>query len=622
VANLLRKSPTRTVVGGTPALPGQPDTRHYAWVSVITGPLQMMVYIDYYKGKPRKLLGMRYPTKRVWQQVGLAPVPAQPAVPGVTVVKGAAGWDGGARTVAAVSVGASFTCVVPAGVIGVMVCLARDSSLRNESWIDYGIRFQVREDARIVEAGKEVKVLAGVRTTKPWTVTVRRAGDAIYYMLDGELVHTTMRQDNRVLYGAAVLYSDQDAVRDAVIAAATSGAVTGTIPRPIPTIYDAEYSSVIGRLPLPGLTMDSSSTQGGQVQGRTPKMTAIITDRNYGLVDGRVPRPALSAALGSAPIEFVSAGGLVPRPGVYIHGLAGEVATVNAVQPRILGLITGYPADAPRASYGSVGGVWPTSGYQGALIPIDTAELTSGHISLNQALLIGENYELDQPILLVISDGIRAGATVQFQMLAAAALHEMVTVSGGLELSGEMAAVIRSAITCREAVRFSTPSADGSGNADNGALFPGNAAMGYAVNIITGALAEYDGQQFTHMARAGGQLWAIGPDGLYRLAEGGTLSALLDLGTTGNDANSLSCVANAFVGIRTDGELYLRATTDGAEHIYRAIPRGDTYRFDLAKGVSARNWSFSLELMDASYASIDSVEFLVGATTRRRGGRR
>lgn len=621
MANLLRKSPTRTVVGGSPALPGRPDTRHYAWVTVVTGPLQMMVYIDYYKGKPRKLLGMRYPTKRVWQEVGLPPLPAQPAVPGSVVVQGAAGWDGGARSVEQVPIGATFSCTVPAGVIGAIVGIARDSTVRNESWIEYGVRFQVREQGRIVEAGKEVAVLEGIRTNKPWTVTIQRAGDAIYYLLDDQLVHTTLRQDNRVLYGAAVLYSDQDYASNAAIAAATTGTLSGSLPRPTPTIYDAEYNSVTGRLPLPAIGLQAGSRQTGAVAGRLPKLTGIITDQAYAFASGRVARPVLSAKLGPEPIEFVSAGGLTPRPGVYIHGITGEVATVDAQQGPIHGLITGFSDATPRATYGAVGGVWPSSGYQGVVIPIDTAELVSGRVAVNQALLIAENYELDQPILLVISDEIRAGATIQVQMLSTAAMHEMVAVSGDVGLAGEMGAVIRSAIACRAAVRFSALSSDGV-TEESDALFPGNAAMGYAVNIITGALAEYDGQQFTHMARAGGQLWAIGADGLYRLAEGGTLSALLDLGTSGHGAERLSCVAHAFVGIRTDGELYLRATTDGAEHVYRAIPRGDTYRFDLGKGVSARNWSLSLELVDASYASIDSVEFLVGATTRRRGGRR
>ncbi|MFM9458754.1 hypothetical protein, partial [Streptomyces europaeiscabiei] len=80
-------------------------------------------------------------------------------------------------------------------------------------------------------------------------------------------------------------------------------------------------------------------------------------------------------------------------------------------------------------------------------------------------------------------------------------------------------------------------------------------------------------------------------------------------GTMDFGTNQQKRMAMAYVGVRTDGEVYLRFSTDGIDRVYRIMTRGDIGRAVLAKGVSARQWNVQLELVDATYATVDSMEF-------------
>lgn len=75
---------------------------------------------------------------------------------------------------------------------------------------------------------------------------------------------------------------------------------------------------------------------------------------------------------------------------------------------------------------------------------------------------------------------------------------------------------------------------------------------------------------------------------------------------------------NVFLGLSTYGQVFLRMTDDqNREVTYRAVQRGSEYRSNLQRGLSSRFWRMRLELVDASYADLDNVEWVTGATGRR-----
>jgi hypothetical protein len=79
----------------------------------------------------------------------------------------------------------------------------------------------------------------------------------------------------------------------------------------------------------------------------------------------------------------------------------------------------------------------------------------------------------------------------------------------------------------------------------------------------------------------------------------------------------------AYLGVRTDGQVFVRVVADdGRERIYRAAGQANVRRSNLGKGVAGRYWNLKLELVDASFCEVDSIELSVGATIRRGFGLR
>lgn len=154
-------------------------------------------------------------------------------------------------------------------------------------------------------------------------------------------------------------------------------------------------------------------------------------------------------------------------------------------------------------------------------------------------------------------------------------------------------------------------------------------AIQYAVNYMTGALTTYRDFDFEGFTCDHDDAVAYGwrADGLYRI--GGdrdsdkVINALVDFGASDYGDAHMKRLATAFVGVRTDGECYLRmADDDGVQQVYKLVGGGSQKRAVLAKGVASRYWNVRLELVSASFASVDNVELEVGVSQRRSFSRR
>jgi hypothetical protein len=150
-------------------------------------------------------------------------------------------------------------------------------------------------------------------------------------------------------------------------------------------------------------------------------------------------------------------------------------------------------------------------------------------------------------------------------------------------------------------------------------------ALQYAVNYMTGALTTYQDFDFIGFTQHEGDAYAWRKDGLYRLGVDGqeSMQLLADFGATDYAEARLKRAAMGFVGVRTDGECYLRITADDeVERVYKLVGNGNQKRASLAKGVESRYWNVRLELTDASFATVDNIELEVGVTQRRSFTRR
>lgn len=150
-------------------------------------------------------------------------------------------------------------------------------------------------------------------------------------------------------------------------------------------------------------------------------------------------------------------------------------------------------------------------------------------------------------------------------------------------------------------------------------------ALQYAINIATGAPSVYQGFDFNGFVSVDGIAYGWKSDGLYRIGadadDGDTIRALVDFGISDYGRAQRKRIVAAWLGIRTDGRTYVKVRADnGAEYIYRANASRDNHKAILAKGVAGRRWSFTLELEDASFASLDSIEIEIALLDRRFGG--
>ena len=144
----------------------------------------------------------------------------------------------------------------------------------------------------------------------------------------------------------------------------------------------------------------------------------------------------------------------------------------------------------------------------------------------------------------------------------------------------------------------------------------------YSVNTASGAVSRYEGFKFDGFTRdaGSGAAYAWRQDGLYAIEDdsGEVIRGLIDLGATDFGTTQLKRVDEAFVGVTTDGDVYLKVIADrGRETFYQAKGCRDGLRAQMAKGIAGRQWTVELEIVDATHVELLDVEFNVGVSARR-----
>ncbi|WP_152978747.1 hypothetical protein [Pseudomonas mediterranea] len=144
----------------------------------------------------------------------------------------------------------------------------------------------------------------------------------------------------------------------------------------------------------------------------------------------------------------------------------------------------------------------------------------------------------------------------------------------------------------------------------------------YATNLATGAVGRYNGFDFLGFCRIGMDTYAFKKDGLYKIDadtdDGVPISALIEFAAEALAGTMQSRLVALFYGLSTDGQVFVRITDDkDRETVYRASKRQGVYRANPYQGINSRHWRMRLEIVDASYAELDNVEWVAGSTNRR-----
>lgn len=152
-----------------------------------------------------------------------------------------------------------------------------------------------------------------------------------------------------------------------------------------------------------------------------------------------------------------------------------------------------------------------------------------------------------------------------------------------------------------------------------------NADVQYAVNVITGALTEYAGFDFSAMAGSAGSTYGARASGVYRIRggddNGSPVSIHIDFGATDFAERVAKSLEAVYVGASTDGAMYIRVNADTRSDLYRVVQRDPISRAVTGKGIASRKWGVELDVYDATEFELDTIELLVGAASRRWSSR-
>ena len=494
-------------------------------------------------------------------------------------------WHAGARSYSQVSVHRNLVATVPANYVGVIIGLVGGGVDHSDGYkFDHatlGVAFTLGKGAQVIVSGAVAKQtqISGKKTD--YVVEFRRGEHGIDVVIDDEDIFHLPMGAGPPLYGMASLYTATDFIRSADILP-TIREAEGSFSVPAPSLRGSDIPDY-NLLEVPAPILDGSGT--------------YSIGWNYGRL--RMSAPALSGASAPyVPPTISYGGGSLIGPTIAISGQGEQGRLARGT----LGMrIQTIGADSAEYNFGALR--TPISIYMNAL----SSDITPGVLPYpRQYIAALDEFALTAPVMIAFAERLRVGETVDFVLVFGLDFDERL----GIEGSGNLFA--NESISFAEAIRFSDAST------------MGRAALTYAVDLVTGALREYSDYGFTHYMNLGTELWAARPDGIYQLSSRSEAAqALLDLGVLDFGAGQQKRIATSWVGVRTDGQVYLRVTVDGREYVYRAVPHGgDVQRIGIGKGLSARHWKMRLEIEDATFASIDSVEFELGVSQRRKDGRR
>lgn len=527
--------------------------------------------------------------------------PGKPAVPSRIDQSDHVGWNGGARSIAQIPEAGFFTCTLPGSPIGVQVGFGGRQFTANYSAMKHSIVAR-RENFSIVESGSTV---FGPDDLPPGTtVTIQRLGGVVTYLVDGIEVYQSEVASAGEVYGSALLYSVVDFVDAPQIESLEVPVMfSATLPALVAGISeDGDINRVQADMPLMQLAAQLDLVSGAAYFSAQLPALAVAISETGGLnrVVADIPALRLNANLGLAEEMPSSMIAVLPPPVLSALAMAGSSISFAAELPPLIGAIgdiafNRVQVDMPIRLITRI--VEP-------YLPADTADGSD-------AAYLEETSVLESALLLMAFDSLDVNSTEATLVI----VLELASIDGlNISDATSLGSIIELIAMEQVAVLSRSDTAQ-------------QQALQYAVNFMTGALTTYEDFDFLGFTYDNGDSYAWRKDGLYRLggkqAEGEVVRALVDFGASDYGDAHLKRIAAAYVGVRTDGECYVKTTAaDGIERVYKLQGNGDQKRATLAKGVNSRYWNVRLELVDATYAGVDNIELEIGVSQRRGYERR
>lgn len=534
------------------------------------------------------------------QKVCTPGVPGKPAVPSRIDQSDNFGWNGGGRSMAQIPESGYFRCTLPPSPVGVQVGFSARQFQHSYGGMRHSLVAR-RDKLTVVEQGSTV--FGPLSLPASSVVEIHRSGGAVTYLVNGEEIYQSTVPSSGEIYAGTVLYSVVDYVDSPAIGGTVAPAIfAATMPPLLAAISDVGgVSFVRGRLPGIQLRATLEPVKGLMYfSGRIPGLVAAISSGGgVSWMRGQLTAPTLRASLG--PIEEMPSNLIAILPPLTLKAtlVSGQSISFSAKLPAMIAAIGEVPTSWVRVNM-------PNQ----LRANIVEAYMPDGVSDGSDAAFVEDFASLESALLLIAMDGLDVSSSE-------ASLTFVLELSSFDSLELGDSSSIGWLVEMLAMEKVSVMSTAGIAKQQ---------ALQYAVNYMTGALTTYRDFDFTGFTHNENGYFAWKKDGLYRLGVAGgdaVIDALVDFGASDYGDAHQKRMDMAFIGVRTDGECYLRICgDDGPERIYKLAGSEGQRRQKLAKGVLAKTWNVRLELTTASYATIDNIELEVGITQRRTPGRR
>lgn len=146
----------------------------------------------------------------------------------------------------------------------------------------------------------------------------------------------------------------------------------------------------------------------------------------------------------------------------------------------------------------------------------------------------------------------------------------------------------------------------------------------WVVNIDTGASGQYEKYGFNSFIQRDGKYYGVANDGIFELTgdddAGINIDALVDFGKSNLGTSYHKKVPYVYIGVGSNGTLYLKVDADGAEYIYEMRSSSESlsnHRVDPGKGLEGAYWNFTLMNKDGESFTLDTIRFQPLISSRR-----
>lgn len=509
------------------------------------------------------VLGRRLSDGTIVAYTRVPAVPASPGRPAYTIDHGVAGWNAGGNSMAPLDGDGAFrfnTNNTPGGVV-VGLVTANYSTLPMEQ--SHAI-YVAGNHAHVMEAGS-------LRYTFPSPVDgstvyiIRRTGSEVRYSAGAEQYDSSAPITEAKVYLDASLYLSGDYVDNPELFEGSSGLNMGFMDVTLPRL-------------------------GGYVSYLPPN----YVEATLPMLQGEVYR-APFGSFGTVLASFPPLGGMVTI-------LQGSTGDIDATLPMFSGIVADYP-------YSTVEGVLPAlTGYVATISD-------EGLYTARSRLEMGAFFSGVVRASGSVGSKLRMGSTMKGVGLAKDAVYDGMLYMDEVHSHQKLFASINSTLALSSGLG---PQARGDQSPYQVAA---RAPSQFAVNTRTGALTTYDGFEFSAFANANGKTYASRAGGVYRLRAGDDAGSsrivAIDFGIVPLGANAARVIETVYLGLDTDGKVFVRMSSGDLSYVYPATRCRDLLRAVPGKGAKDRRWNLSIEVEDATYLNLDLVELYVTETRRR-----